>query len=160
MTIYEELIRRVSDGETFHINFEKRTMKVGNDKLIDEGKWDDSRQLIKTSIDMQGGLGRKTILDLIESLYRDYRNSLPSERSDNRRRKYFKALSIEEIPDEQLMFAETREISQARLEGFILCMILEGQFIWDEKQLGKWFYQSVKNPDLVILRSWIENKNG
>ena len=159
MTIYEELIRRVSDGETFHINFEKRTMKVGNDKLIDEGKWDDSRQLIKTSIDMQGGLGRKTILDLIESLYRDYRNSLPSERSDNRRRKYFKALSIEEIPDEQLMFAETREISQARLEGFILCMILEGQFIWDEKQLGKWFYQSVKNPDLVILRSWVENKN-
>lgn len=154
MTIYEELIQRVSDGESFHINFEKRTMKVGKDKLVDEGKWDESRQLIKTSVDMQGGLGRKTILDLIESLYRDYRNSLPSERSDSKRRKYFKALPIEEIPDEQLMFAETREISQARLEGFIFCMILSGKLVWDEFASGKWFWQSKQDTDLVLLKNW------
>ena len=57
------------------------------------------------------------------------------------------------------MIAERREIAQARIEGFVLCMVLEGQFIWDEEELGKWFYQSDRSPDLVILRSWIENKN-
>jgi hypothetical protein len=34
MSIYEELINRVSDGESFHIDFEKRNMKVGKDYLI------------------------------------------------------------------------------------------------------------------------------
>ena len=29
MTIFKELIEKVSNGETFHIDFEKRTMKVG-----------------------------------------------------------------------------------------------------------------------------------
>jgi len=84
---------------------------------------------------------------------------LPSERSDSKRRKYFKALSVNEILDEQLMIAERREIAQAKLEGFILCMVLTGQFIWDEPTMGKWFYQSANDPDLVILRSWVENKN-
>lgn len=34
MTIFNELVERVSNGETFHIDFEKRTMKVGNGFLI------------------------------------------------------------------------------------------------------------------------------
>lgn len=159
MTIYEELIQRVSDGESFSIDFEKRTMKVGKDKLINEGKWDDSRQLTKTSVDMQGGLGRKTTLDLIESLYRDYKYSLPSERSESKRRKYFKALPIEQIPDEALFNAERREIAQARLEGFILCTVLEDKLTWNETEMGRWFWQSKSDPSLVILKSWIENKN-
>ena len=47
MTIYEELIQRVSDGETFHIDFEKRTMKIGKQKIIDNGKYDKNRIIIK-----------------------------------------------------------------------------------------------------------------
>lgn len=154
MTIYEELIQRVSDGETFHIDFEKRTMKIGKQKIIDNGEYDESKTLYTKAL-----LEMSDVLSLLEDLYEKYRYSLPSERSENKRRKYFKALPIEEIPDELLLTAERREIAQARIEGFVLCMVLEGQFIWDEEELGKWFYQSVNNPDLVILRSWIENKN-
>lgn len=46
MTIYDELIKRVSEGEKFYIDFETRTMKVGNTKLIDNGKYDKNRYLI------------------------------------------------------------------------------------------------------------------
>ena len=151
MTIYGELMQRVDSGETFQINFEKKNMKVGKQFLIKNGEYDGERQL---------GFrwNENEIFPIIEELYFNYKYSLPSERSDGKRKKYFKALSIEEMTDRQLMTAVRREGAQARLEGFILCAILNGKFKWTE-DLGKWFYQSKNDPDLVILRSWIENKN-
>ena len=47
MTIYEELVQRVIGGETFHIDFEKRIMKIGKQKLINNEKYDESRKLVK-----------------------------------------------------------------------------------------------------------------
>ena len=153
MSIYLELLERVSNGESFHIDFEKRNMKVGNDYLIKESEFDESKELISGSYDMQ------TILNKIEELYKEYKYSLPSERSDNKRRKYFKALPMEEITDKQLMTAERREYARAVLEGFVLCMIVSGKLVWNEKVMqGKWFWQSDIEPDLVVLRSWVEGK--
>lgn len=156
MTIYEELIRRVSEGETFHIDFEKRTMKIGKQKIIDNGKWDESRKLIELEYHQKE---LEFAMKTIYQLYLGYKYSLPSERSDSKRQKYFKALPIDEISDEQLMCAERREVAQCKLEGFILCMVLLGVFVWNEDRHGKWFWQSKGDSDLVILRSWIENKN-
>lgn len=147
MTIYEELVERVSNGETFHIDFEKKTMKIGKETLIKNGEYDSERELITATTD--------NILGTIEVLYRNYKYSLPSERSDSKRRRYFKALSVEELTDEQLMFADRREITQAALEGYILCMILNEQFKWTDV-MGKWFWQSKNDSDLVILKKWIE----
>ena len=157
MSIYLELIERVSNGETFHIDFEKRNMKVGNDYLVKESEFDETRELLGESF---GNVHNLTdLLFELECLYRVYKYSLPSERSDNKRRKYFKALPMEEITDEQLMVAERRECSRAVLEGFILCMIVSGQLVWDEEVMnGKWFWQSKYDPDLVVLRRWVEGK--
>lgn len=153
MSIYLELLERVCGGESFHIDFEKRNMKVGHDYLIKEGEFDESKGLIRDSYDIQ------TILNKIEELYKEYKHSLPSERSDSKRRKYFKALPMEEITDEQLMVAERREFSQAALEGFVLCMIVSEQLVWVEDVMqGKWFWQSKVDPDLIVLRSWVEGK--
>lgn len=154
MTIYNELLERVSNGENFSIDFENQTMKIGNTKIIDNGVYDENRILYTDAL-----LEMSDVLAFLEVLYRNYKYSIPSERSENKRRKYFKALPIEDVPDELLMTAERREVAQAKLEGFVLCMVLEGQLYWDEEELGKWFYQSVNDPDLVILKSWIENKN-
>lgn len=151
MTIYEELIQRVSDGETFHINFEKRTMKVGKTYLVKNGKYD-NKKLSWDSVSVYD------VLNTIDRLYHEYKYSLPSERNDNKRKKYFKALPIEELTDIQLITAKNREVAQASLEGFILCSILYGNLVWDEDKMGKWFWQSETDPDLVILRIWIENK--
>jgi hypothetical protein len=155
LPIYVELVARVDNGESFSVDFEKRSMKVGNEYLIKNGEYDTSREVFD--------MGHKDIYDLyvalrmLRMLYQNYKYSLPSERSDSKRRKYFKALPIEKIPDDKLLIAERRETAQARLEGFILCAIITDQFKWDEKNMGKWFYQSEKDPDLVLLRSWIEN---
>ena len=154
MSIYYELIRRVEAGETFHIDFEKRNMKVGKEFLVKDGDFDTSRKLM----DMNDCLnGLDDVIRHIEEQYEFYKFSLPSERSDSKRKKYFKALPIEKIPDNRLFAAGRREVEQARLEGFILCSILTGKFEWDEQKLGKWFYQSKNDPDLVILKIWIEN---
>lgn len=151
MTIYDELIQRVSDGETFYINFKNRSMKIGKKFLIADGVYDIERSLIEYNCE-----NITDVLYQIEKLYADYKYSLPSERSDSKRRKYFKALSVTELTDNQLMVAQRREIAQAKLEGFILCMYLNGKLKWTN-EMGKWFWQSPKDPDLVILKNFIEN---
>ena len=152
MTIYEELIKRVSDGETFYVNFKNQSLKIGKKFIVADGFYDDDRTLYTTSeIEMSD------VLAYIETLYENYKYSLPSERSDNKRRQYFKALPMDKLTDKQMITAERREVARAKLEGFILCMIVDGFFVWDEDELGKWFYQSSRDPDLVILRSWVEN---
>lgn len=154
MPIYFELLERVENGETFYVDFEKRTMKVGKDFLIKDGEYDQSRELIGAYIYPSINV----VLHMIRELYAAYKYSLPSERSENKRKRYFKALPIEELTDEQLIRAERREHRQAALEGFILCTILTGQLYWDEEKMGKWFWQSKSDSDLVILRKWIERK--
>ena len=151
MTIYAELMTRVDSGESFHIDFEKRSMKVGKQFLVKDGEYDKERTL-----SYKPTMG---VMQIIEELYQSYKYSLPSERNSGKRKRYFKALSAEEMTDRQLAIGCKRDGAQARLEGFILCMILNGCLQWDEDTMGKWFYQSKNDPDLVILRSWIENKN-
>lgn len=150
MTIYEELIQRVYEGESFRIDFEQRTMKVGKEFLIKNGEYDAGRHLI----------GKQTMdaTDIIDELYTRYKYSLPSERHDGKRKHYFKTLSLDDMTDDKLFVARPREVEQARLEGFILCSVLNKTLTWDENKMGKWFWQSKNDPDLVILRKWIENK--
>lgn len=150
MTIFSELVQRVDCGEKFYIDFKTQTMKVGKHKLIDNGEYDRARKLINIEVD--------DVLSNIEKLYTRYKYSMPSERSDSKYRKYFKALSVDELTDAQLAVGDKREVARARLEGYMLCAIVDGKFVWDEDKMGKWFYQSVSDPDFVILRDWVENK--
>ena len=153
MNFFDTLVERVENGELFNINFEKRTAKVGKEYLIKDGKLKDGLNLAFENV-----WNTNTMFSVIENLYNQYKYSLPSERHDKKRKHYFKALPIDEIPDKHLFNPINREPAQARLEGFILCMILNGSFVWDEEKFGSWFWQSKNDPDLVILRSWIENK--
>lgn len=150
MSIFLKGLERVENGERFHINFEQQTMKIGQDKMIDCGEYDSSEVLYCEEIN-----DPQALLDLIRMLYIAYKYSLPSERSDKKRKKYFKALPIEELTDEQLIYGARREVAQYKLEAFILCAIIKGDFVWDEEIHGKWFYQDTLESDLVILKSWI-----
>lgn len=150
MNIFLEGLKRVENGERFHINFEQRTMKVGQDKVIDNGEYDTTQVLHDERFD-----NSRELLNRVRELYMAYKFSLPSERSDKKRKKYFKALPIDELTDEQLIYGVRREIAQYTLEAFILCAILNGDFIWDDEIHGKWFYQDKLEKDLVILKNWI-----
>ena len=118
MSIYSELIERVDNGERFHIDFEKRNMRVGKEYLIKDGEYDTSKELFGIKI-----YSLQVALHMIRDLYKSYKHSLPSERSDSKRRKYFKALTIDELPDDQLMIAGRRETAQAAF--------------WEYKDCGK-----------------------
>lgn len=150
MSIFLKGLERVENGERFHIDFKKRTMKIGQAKVIDKGEYDTTQVLYDEKFD-----DLRTLLDKVRELYIAYRFSLPSERSDKKRKKYFKALPIEELTDEQLIYGTRREVAQYMLEAFILCAILNGDFVWDDEIHGKWFYQDKIEKDLVILKNWI-----
>lgn len=150
MSIFLKGLERVENGERFHIDFEQRTMKVGQDKIIDNGEYDTSQTLYDVGFESP-----RTLLDKVRELYIAYKFSLPSERSDKKRRKYFKALPIDELTDEQLIYGVRREVAQYMLEAFILCAIINGDFVWDDEIHGKWFYQDKLEQDLVILKNWI-----
>ena len=150
MSIFLKGLERIEKGERFYVDFEQRTMKIGQNKVIDNGEYDMSQVLYNESFD-----DLQALLDKIRELYVIYKFSLPSERSDKKRRKYFKALPIDELADEQLIYGTRREVAQYVLEAFILCAIINGDFVWDDEIHGKWFYQDKIEQDLVILKNWI-----
>ena len=150
MSIFLKGLEQVENGERFYIDFETKTMKIGHNKVIDNGEYDISQTLYDVEFE-----NSRTLLDKVRELYITYKFSLPSERSDKKRKKYFKALPIDELTDEQLICGVRREIAQYMLEAFILCAILNGDFVWDDEIHGKWFYQDKLEQDLVILKSWI-----
>lgn len=147
MTVYEELIERVDNGESFRIDFEKQTVRIGK-KTINLLEQD--RKLIEYD-------DNNDALYDIEELYAKYKYSIPSERSDGKRKQYFKALPVDKLTDAQMVYGQRREVAQAALEGFILCAVLSGHLAWEDFQTGGWFWQSQNDADLVILKSWIQN---
>ena len=150
MSIFLKGLERVENGERFYIDFEKRILKVGQDKLIDNGEYDTSQVLYDERFD-----NPQSLLGEVRELYVAYKFSLPSERSDKKHRKYFKAMRIDELTDEQLINGERREVAQYLLEAFILCAIINGDFVWNDEIHGKWFYKDKFEQDLVILKNWI-----
>lgn len=135
---------KVSNGSRFTVDFEKRTLRLDG-RLVDlsdiEYKSDDAENV------------------LFFSLYRTYKHSIPSERSDSHRRNYFKALPEKELSDEDMMYGQQREVARCRLELSLLLAIISGAFRWRD-EWGSWFYQSPYDKDFIILRSWVEPKNG
>ena len=79
----------------------------------------------------------------------------PSERSQSKSRRYFMALPESDLEDGDMLYGQHRDTAQFELEFYILCRIIGG-FTWNPETMGKWFWQSEKDKDLVILRKWVE----
>ncbi len=147
MNILTDTLQKVENGEKFSIDFKERTLKVGNNKVINKGVYDGELGYPE--------MGLSTILSYIEFCYARYKHSIPSARTASRSKVYFKALPERELSDYDMMFGEHRERAQFMLEYFVLAMILLGTFQWEEN-FGKWyFWQSTNDKDLVVLREWI-----
>lgn len=146
--IYKETLGRVSNGARFSVNFEKRSLRVDGKFLIKDGQYD-------------GNLGCPVVTDSIteiERLFDRYRHSVPSQRSDNKRRRYFRALPETELSNDDMLYGIPREIAQAELELFVLCQIIQNTLEWDNFAKGLWFWQSSNHPSLIILKKWFNNK--
>lgn len=143
MDVYSKAIEKIERGSKFSIDLAKRTLSI-----------DKKRVKLK---DQNLGINRidemPRILTIINELYSDFRTSVPSETADSNQGRYFRALDIESLTDEQLAHGENRQIARFRLEFFILCQLIYGTFIWDDELLGgTWFYQSQIDKSLVIRK--------
>lgn len=133
-------------GAKFTINFQKRTLKVNDKYVICKNK----------TIELPSVRETDEFLSILDSIYHHYKYSLPSERSESRSKNYFKALPEEELTDQQMWGGMNREMARFLIEMLCLSQILHG-WQWDEEKMGKWFYQSKKDKDLVLLRQWFDN---
>lgn len=148
-TIYEQALAKVENGSRFRVNFQNRSLKIDGKYVIKDGKYD-------------GELGVELTdspLEQITQLYTRYQHSLPSERSENKRKCYFKSLPEHLLNDEDMLYGRSRKYTQIALELYVLGVILNGSLKWDDFAKGLWFWQSPENKDLILLREWIEPQN-
>lgn len=141
--LYSTAIRRVQRGQQFRVDFRRRNLVVGGHYLMRGGHY-------------EGTLGVEPMqpdefLSRVEGLYACYKYSVPSARSEARHRRYFRALPLDKLPAEDVMYGMPREEARVRLEAFVLCCIVNGSY---HVPTGKWFWQSDDDRDLVLLAVW------
>lgn len=145
--IFPCAVQKVARGARFFVDLENKSLSIGGSKIITEGQYNGSLGIEEMT--------SEDAITEIEDLYQSYKHSVPSERSERKRRRYFKALKEDELSDEDMMHGELRDIAQLRLELFVLCCVLNGSLTW---QGNGWFWQSPNDTDLVILKKWIEKQ--
>lgn len=145
--IYQESVQAARDGAKFKIDFPSRSLKLNGKYIIQNGKYEGELGVSECSED--------EFLANVEELYHRYKHSVPSERSESKSRQYFMALPERSLSDDDMLFGERRDKAQIELELYILCQIING-LKWDPETMGRWFWQSKVDKDLVILRSWVE----
>lgn len=153
VNIWKESYQRVKDGSTFRINFERRNLMIGKKYIIKDGKYEGS-----LGIEVEH-CTTEDILKNIELTFNVYHHSVPSARSDARRKRYFRAPSEHELSDDDMLYGEHRELAQFCLEFHVLAYILLSAIKWEDFAKGKWFWQSSNYPSLIMLKEWFEPTN-
>lgn len=142
MELYDEIINSVSSGSVFNVDLKKKALQLDKNNV----PLDNINVNISSSEDM---------LSTIHKLFERYKYSVPSERSEGKRRRYFKALKLSEIEYDDFMFGEGRDTAQIKLELYVLLSSIYYKNYWEEIFKEQFFYQSDKDKDLIILKDWV-----
>ena len=142
MELYDEIINSVSSGSVFNVDLKKKVLQLDKNNV----PLDNINVNISSSEDM---------LSTIHKLFERYKYSVPSERSEGKRRRYFKALKLSEIEYDDFMFGEGRDTAQIKLELYVLLSSIYYKSFWEEIFKEQFFYQSDKDKDLIILKDWV-----
>lgn len=142
MELYDEIINSVASGSVFNVDLKKKILQLDKNNI----PLDNISVNISSSEDM---------LSTIHKLFERYKYSVPSERSEGKRRRYFKALKLSEIDYDDFMFGEGRDTAQIKLELYVLLSSIYYKNFWEEIFKERFFYQSDKDKDLIILRDWV-----
>ena len=142
MELYDEIINSVSSGSVFNVDLKKKVLQLDKNNI----PLDNINVNISSPEDM---------LSTIHKLFERYKHSVPSERSEGKRRRYFKALKLSEIDYDDFMFGEGRDTAQIKLELYVLLSSIYYKNFWEEIFKEHFFYQSDKDKDLIILKDWV-----
>ena len=129
------IISRIEHGQPFRVSFENRTLTL-NGELIKNIEFE-------LPDDVEGRL-----LELFEN----YKHSVPSAKADS---KYFFAFDESHLSTKQLAENEHRYIARAKLEIYVLGLIVNDKWSFEDKQ---WYWQSKKDSKLTLFRKWFDHK--
>ena len=142
MELYDEIINSVSSGSVFNVDLKKKVLQLDKNNI----------PLDNISVDISSS---EDMLSAVHKLFERYKHSVPSERSEGKRRRYFKALKLSEIDYDDFMFGEGRDTAQIKLELYVLLSSIYHKDFWEEIFKEHFFYQSDKDRDLIILKDWV-----
>ena len=114
--IYRETVTAIENGANFRIDFQSRSLKVNGRHMIRNGRYDGAPWLPE--------YGCGDFFTDVEELYRRYKHSIPSERSQSKSRRYFMALPESDLEDGDMLYGQHRDTAQFELEFYILCRII------------------------------------
>ena len=120
------------------VNFDTRTLQIGETLLIENGKPVNGHVISETSVTLED----------IEQLYTVYETSFPDKPCSS----MFRAKPENELSLSEMVYGKNRSIAQQQLEQTLLEAIISHNLIYPDK--NKWFWQSQKNRNLIIPR-WI-----
>ena len=88
--LFDIVCREVLNGAKFAVDFKTRSLKLNGEYIVKNG--------ISTVI-QENRYVPENFLYHVEDFYRLYKNSIPSERSESRNKRYFKALPEKDLLD-------------------------------------------------------------
>ena len=140
---YKEIINTIEkNGMKYELNFSKGNLMIGKSMIVENG-------IPKIPLEAVMDDDLDEIIQKMESLYDNYKNSVPT---NLHKKAYFKALPEEELNHAVYLIGENRHIAQAKLEIYIFFLKLEHKLT----DLFKgWFWRSPNDPDFVILKKWV-----
>ena len=124
-----EFIEKVEDGQPFRVNFEKREVRL-NGFLVD------------IEFELPDNVEERLL-----ELFRNYKYSVPGTKSDS---KYFFGFDESHLSTKQLAENESRYVARARLEIYVLGLIINNKWDW----FDNWYWQSSVEPKLVLFKKW------
>lgn len=150
-TIYGTAVEAAKNGHNVTIDLVRKSLRIDRRTIVKEGRTD-----LPAGLPEEETESTEKVLQTIESLYQQYRHSIPSERSAGRRKNWFKALDESELDADDMLYGAYREPARVKLEAFVLLASITGRLTWNRETMGEnWFWQSKKHPDLVILKNWV-----
>lgn len=94
--------------------------------------------------------------EMLEQLYENYKHSVPGDVYTTK--PYFRALSYDELSSHDLVYGVNRQTAKEKLEMAVITGVLNKSLLWTDDK--KWFWQSERDKDFVILKKWIVPKRG
>lgn len=121
----EDIRQAIRQGRPFTVDLRLRKLRLGRknvtlDDPLTLASSDDPREIILT----------------IESLYHEYKHSIPSELSNSNRSIHFRALDMDNLSDEDMFCGTDRHSARFELEAYMLACISPFRLTRTQKPLS------------------------
>ena len=125
------IIKRIEHGQPFRVSFENRTLTL-NGSVVKNIEFE-----LPDNIE-----------DKLLEYFENYKYSVPGIKADS---KYFFGLDESHLSTKQLAENEHRYIARAKLEIYVLGLIINNKWSFEDKQ---WYWQSHRDSKLTLFRKW------